>query len=346
MNEIRELAQRLGDVPQFRNIPSEEVVSIIQMGDLRNYSQGEIIFHEDDECAGMFVLIKGKVILNKLGPEGQEGVINALEPVIMFNEVAALDGGPNPVSAAAQADCRLWHISRENMQALILQYPQIGLSLLGVLAMRNRQLVNYYSDLSFRSVHARLAKHLLDLSRQGENPIDRKQNPIRLMAARIITTPEAISRTLRTFSSTGLIQYNRLEIQVSDLDGLNEAGMRLGMLVGGRGVGQFAGLMVDVHVALAGAVDAVGPVQAGVEPLRRVGRRDLAGQHAAQLVVEGLGIFLAVEVAVAPAPIRPGVGQPVEDLAGVGLTAGPLPLGFRHAGLAEVLLGQDVGRDL
>lgn len=223
MNEIRELAQRLGDVPQFRNIPGEEVVSIIQMGDLRNYSQGEIIFHEDDECAGMFVLIKGKVILNKLGPEGQEGVINALEPVIMFNEVAALDGGPNPVSAAAQADCRLWHISRENMQALILQYPQIGLSLLGVLAMRNRQLVNYYSDLSFRSVHARLAKHLLDLSRQGENPIDRKQNPIRLMAARIITTPEAISRTLRTFSSTGLIHYNRLEIQVSDLDGLNEA---------------------------------------------------------------------------------------------------------------------------
>lgn len=223
MNEISELAQRLGDVPQFRNISGDEVVSIIRMGDLRNYSQGEIIFHEDDECAGMFVLIKGKVILNKLGPEGQEGVINALEPVIMFNEVAALDGGANPVSAVAQADCRLWHISSENMQTLILKYPQIGLSLLGVLAMRNRQLVNYYSDLSFRSMHARLAKHLLDLSHQGERSIDRRENPIRLMAARIITTPEAISRTLRTFSSTGLIHYNRLEIQVSDLDGLNEA---------------------------------------------------------------------------------------------------------------------------
>ena len=223
MNEIRELAQRLGDVPQFRNIPGEEVVSIIQMGDLRNYSQGEIIFHEDDECAGMFVLIKGKVILNKLGPEGQEGVINALEPVIMFNEVAALDGGANPVSAMAQADCRLWHISRENMQALILQYPQIGLSLLGVLAMRNRQLVNYYSDLSFLSVHARLAKHLLDLSRQGEQPIDRKLNPIRLMAARIITTPEAISRALKIFTTTGLIQCDRSEITVVDLDGLNQA---------------------------------------------------------------------------------------------------------------------------
>ena len=102
MKEIQELAQRLGGVPHFRNIPIEEVVSIIRMGDLRNYAQSEIIFHEYDECAGMFVLIKGKIILNQLGPAGQEGVINTLEPVIIFNEVAALDGGPNPVSAVAR----------------------------------------------------------------------------------------------------------------------------------------------------------------------------------------------------------------------------------------------------
>jgi CRP/FNR family transcriptional regulator len=158
-----------------------------------------------------------------LGPAGQEGVLNTLEPVIMFNEVATLDGGVNPVSAVTHTNCRIWYISREDMQALIMQYPQIGLSLLGVLAMRNRQLVNYYSDLSFLSVHARLTKQLLDLSRQGEQPIDRRQNPIRLMAARIITTPEAISRTLKAFNTSGLIQYDRLEIQVCDRDGLIEA---------------------------------------------------------------------------------------------------------------------------
>jgi CRP/FNR family transcriptional regulator len=217
------LAQRLAAVPQFRDIPIEGVVSIIRMGELLNYSQGEIIFYEDAPCTGMFVLVTGRVTLNKLVPAGQEGVLNTLEPVIMFNEVATLDGGVNPVSAVTHTNCRIWYISREDMQALIMQYPQIGLSLLGVLAMRNRQLVNYYSDLSFLSVHARLAKHLLDLSRQGEQPIDRRQNPIRLMAARIITTPEAISRTLKAFNTSGLIQYDRLEIQVCDRDGLIEA---------------------------------------------------------------------------------------------------------------------------
>ena len=67
---------------------------------------------------------------------------------------------------------------------------------------------------------------------------------------------------------------------------------------------------------LAGAVDAIGPVQAGIEPLRAVGRAHLPGQHVAHLVVEGLGVVLGVEIAALPAPIGPGAGHAVEHLAG------------------------------
>ncbi len=156
-------------------------------------------------------------------------------------------------------------------------------------------------------------------------------------------------------------------------DGLDEAGVRLRVLVGGRGGLQHAGAVVDEMVALARPVDAVGPVQAGVEPLRRVGRGHLAGQHVAQLVHEGGGVHLVVEIAALPAPVGPGAGEPVEDLLGRHLGAGALVFGqvrqgrlIRHAapqeggnivlldllqargdaGLAEILLGDDVGRDL
>jgi len=63
------------------------------MDDLRNYTHGEILFHKEEDCADRFVLVKGRVTLNKPGPSGQEGVMNTLEPVIMFNEVAALAVG-------------------------------------------------------------------------------------------------------------------------------------------------------------------------------------------------------------------------------------------------------------
>ena len=58
----------------------------------------------------------------------------------------------------------------------------------------------------------------------------------------------------------------------SSLTRLDEAGMRLRMLVGDFDLRQLAGVGIDVVMALRRAVDAVGPVQAGVEPLRRVRR--------------------------------------------------------------------------
>src|SRR3569832_2333448 len=78
-----------------------------------------------------------------------------------------------------------------------------------------------------------------------------------------------------------------------------------GVLVGVFRAGQLAGEGVDVIMALAGAVDAVGPVQAGVEPLRRVRRDHLHGEHVAQLVVERLGVLVGGEILALPAPIGP-----------------------------------------
>ncbi len=50
------------------------------------------------------------------------------------------------------------------------------------------------------------------------------------------------------------------------------------MLVGRVRLGQLARLVVDIVVPLAGAVDAIGPVQARIEPLGRVRRGALGGQ--------------------------------------------------------------------
>ena len=74
-------------------------------------------------------------------------------------------------------------------------------------------------------------------------------------------------------------------------------------------------------MTLAGPIDAIGPIEAGIEPLRAVGGAHLHGEHVAELVIEGARILLAREIAALPAPIGPGSGQPVEHLAGVTLAA-------------------------
>jgi hypothetical protein len=136
-------------------------------------------------------------------------------------------------------------------------------------------------------------------------------------------------------------------------DRLDEAGVRLRVRVGVLGQADLAGLVVGDPVALRGAADAVGEVEAGVEPLRAVRRRHLVQQHVAQLVVERVGVLLGAEVAELLAPVAPAAHQAVHDLlhAALGAQHGlarsvllDLAVGrhLRHTGLAEVLADHDV----
>ena len=214
MDSSANLVERLKAVRHFSQLPRADLQRIVSSGNVRQCVSGETIFEEGQPCSGMFVLIRGKVHLCKFGPQGQVNIIWVIEPVIMFNEVAALDGGPNPVTAIAADGCILWQIGYQAFQELLESIPQVGLSLLRVLAVRNRQMISQYEDLSFRSVVARTAKMILDLSNDGRDTIARRRLPVEEMAQRIATVPEAVSRSLNILKSMGAIRLSRTEIAV------------------------------------------------------------------------------------------------------------------------------------
>jgi CRP/FNR family transcriptional regulator len=215
MDELQSLTESLRSVHFFARFADVDLRAIVTGGQIRHFLAGETIFFEGEACAGMHVLIRGQVHLCKIGPQGQTNIMAIVTPVIMINEVAVLDGGPNPMTAIAVRDCLLWQISHVTFQGLLKRYPEMGLGLLRVLAIRNREMLAQYEDVSFRSVLARAAKLLLDLSKYGQQPINRHEHSIIEMSSRIGSVPEAISRSLNTFKVQGLIKSNRTEILVS-----------------------------------------------------------------------------------------------------------------------------------
>ncbi len=221
-DEIASLAQRLRKVDHFKNLPLADVVSIIATGQVLRFAGGATLFMEGDPCSGMHVLLSGQVDLCKTGPGGQVSILNTIRPVIMFNEVAVLDGGPNPVSAVTVEDSLVWRVQCNRFQTLLERYPQIARGLLGVLARRNRVMLSHYSDLSFRSVTARLAKHILTLSADGVQPVSRAEFSVRKLAAQVVTTPEAVSRALKLLSEKKALAVSRQTLVVLDLTLLQE----------------------------------------------------------------------------------------------------------------------------
>lgn len=224
MDELHQMAERLHHVKHFQHFNLSDLTAIVSLGQMRHFRAREVIFQEGEPCSGMHVLLHGQVHLRKMGPLGQTNILAIIKPVIMFNEVAVLDGGTNPLSAESVEDCLIWQVSYESFQVLLERYPSIGTSLLKVLAQRNRQILEHYEDISFRSVPARMAKLLLDLSENGTKRIERSRHPIDKMAAQIGSVREAISRSLHAFKSRGFIMSNRNEIRVIDPQSLAKLG--------------------------------------------------------------------------------------------------------------------------
>ena len=219
---IEQMTDLLGGVAHFKSLAAQDRKAIILAGDIQRFAQGTMIFDEDAPCAGMFVLLRGQVQLHKLGPQGRAQILSVIEPVIMFNEVPVLDGGPNVVTAVASRDCMTWHVAYDTFQRLLQRYPQMGLGLLRVLAQRNRFLISQYEDLSFRTVVARVAKLLLDLSAQGQRGINRREHPNHELAARVATGPEPFSRSLSLLRKNGYVHCTRNTITIVQGDALAE----------------------------------------------------------------------------------------------------------------------------
>jgi CRP/FNR family transcriptional regulator len=216
------LTQLLHQVPQFRQIPEQDLREFILAGQIDTLPGEMIIFGEDEPCAGLYVLLHGQVRLCRHSLEGQVSILAIIDPVIMFNEVAALDSGSNPVTAITCQETILWRIAPERLHTFLSGNPLICLELLRILAGRNRRLVAQFQDLSFRTVQARAAKLLLELSANGSQPIDRRKSPNHQLAAQIATVPEAFSRALKTLRESGAIEVTPQFIRVRDPERLSQ----------------------------------------------------------------------------------------------------------------------------
>ena len=218
--DISQLTNKLKNVRHFRQLPLTAISEIVLGGRTKTYQAKETIFREGEPCSGLFVLIRGQVHLYKCGIHGQEAIISVIQPVIMFNEVAALDGEDNPITAMAAENSLTWRIDHQRFNELIQKYPPVGTSLLKVLANRNRLLMASFEDLFSRPVRARVARVLLDLSGFGVAAVDRNQHTNLQIAALAATVPEAVSRAFQSFREDGLIENSRHQIIILNAERL------------------------------------------------------------------------------------------------------------------------------
>jgi CRP-like cAMP-binding protein len=210
----------LQQMPYFAHIAEPALGELAQQAVHRTFAANEMIFLEGEPSAGLWIVENGRVKACKLSPDGQEYILHILGPGNTFNDIAALDGAPNPVSTTAVTDVSAWVISSAVFSKALRADHEMALAVIQGLTERIRHAAGRMENLALHSVTARLARFLLD---QGEDPTLKHPSITRaLIANHLATTPESISRSLRVLEKMGAIRFDRHHIIIIQPDILRQ----------------------------------------------------------------------------------------------------------------------------
>lgn len=183
---------------------------------LRFFARGEMLFWQDEPCAGLHIIRQGSIKLFKLSPRGREHIINVFDTGGSFSEVPVYDNLCNPVNAAALEDCQVWIVGAGTIRRLTFEYPQMAQAVILNLCKNLRFFVSQIEELSFYQVTNRLARLIYELPPEQLWGPENQRITQDQMAARVGTVREVVARALKDLENSGAIRIDRRRIRVVD----------------------------------------------------------------------------------------------------------------------------------
>jgi CRP/FNR family cyclic AMP-dependent transcriptional regulator len=204
----------LASHPFFRGLDTRSLQEVSASLQPVRFERGALILLEGESGSGVYFVRSGYAKVFRTSEEGRVQTLSMLGPGQQFNEVPALDSGPNPASVEAMTDIEGYFLSRADFLRIVERYPQVSLAILQSLAGRLRQLVDLASDLSLRTVPQRLAKLLLEQAQVAGRLTQHE------MAARLGTVREVVGRALKTLTDEGVIRVDGNRVVILDRESL------------------------------------------------------------------------------------------------------------------------------
>jgi len=218
------LISQIASVPLFQGLARKQYEDLAMIVVDQVFKRGQSIFGEEDEAAGFYVAIAGRVKIFKLSAEGKEQILHIFGPGEPFGEVAVFTGRRFPANAEALEETRVFFFPRKEFIELIRKDPSLALNLLAILSQRLRRFSVLVENLSLKEVPGRLAAYLLYL---GEGKKEANDLTLEIsknqLASLLGTIPETLSRILARMAREGFLESSgQRGIRILNRTGLEE----------------------------------------------------------------------------------------------------------------------------
>jgi len=215
------IAAQLKTVALFHGLSEPDLAPLAERCRRRRFGAGEALFHEGDPGQTLYLVVSGRVTIERVTKTGETVHIAERGPGEHFGEMALFDEAPRSADAVTAVASDLLLLDRQNLMHFLEAHPAIAWNVIRALASRLREASDQTLRHETLDVTGRLAAFLLREARTaaaitaspGEPARGAANVPMRLprltteqIAHHIGARRESVSRSLSRLTAVGAVR--------------------------------------------------------------------------------------------------------------------------------------------
>ena len=188
----------------------------------RRFDRGVVLFHEGEAGGSLHVLMRGRVAVRVMTPDGDTATLNVIGPGAAFGELSLLDpAAQRTATVQAIEPAQTLVLQRADFERLRRSYPSVDRLLAEYLAAQVRRLSERLTEALCFEARIRVLRRLLELDGVFDGgPVTVTQEEIATMAG---TTRPTVNRVMQDLAEAGVVELGRGRFTVADSAALARA---------------------------------------------------------------------------------------------------------------------------
>ncbi|MFL9989238.1 Crp/Fnr family transcriptional regulator [Paraburkholderia sediminicola] len=213
--------------PCLKSWPAHAIDALCDAGQLRTWTNGELIFARDEACDDIQVVLSGAIEMSWTNSAGMRAVAVYMWPNEVINFIPVMDRRGSMHDQRAHGSTTLFHIPGSALFELLAREPALLRNVLDLICLRSRALHGRMGKTALAGFRARLADQLLGLAEWHGKKTERGvELTIKLsqedLAALLAASRQSINKEVRWLVQQGIVDVRYSRITVIDMDALRE----------------------------------------------------------------------------------------------------------------------------
>jgi CRP-like cAMP-binding protein len=197
----------ISKITLFRNLSLQQQLLIIDNVTRKEFSKGEVFINEKQTLSQFVIVNDGRFKAYTTSREGKQNVLYFFLTGDFFGQHSLFEDIEIPYTVEAMEDSSICMIESDVLKNLMIQHPEMSLSIVSALSSRVSYLEQELSSVHLENVEERLLGLLYDLSKDYgvvkessismHLPLSQQE-----MAMRLGVSRESVSRNFRKLIST------------------------------------------------------------------------------------------------------------------------------------------------